>query len=62
MASYGTNQLKNGLKLLIDNEPCVVVDTDMVKPGKGQAFTRVKVKNLLSGRGHGTNLQVRREC
>ena len=50
MASYGTNQLKNGLKLLIDNEPCVVVDTDMVKPGKGQAFTRVKVKNLLSGR------------
>jgi elongation factor P len=50
MASYGMNQLKNGLKLLIDNEPHVVVDLDFVKPGKGQAFTRARVRNLLSGR------------
>ena len=50
MASYGPNQLKNGLKLLIDNDPCVVVACEFVKPGKGQAFTRIKVKNLLSGR------------
>jgi elongation factor P len=50
MASYGMNQLKNGLKLLIDNEPHSVVDLDFVKPGKGQAFTRARVRNLLSGR------------
>ena len=50
MASYGANQLKNGLKLLIDSEPYSVVECEFVKPGKGQAFTRIKVKNLLSGR------------
>ncbi|HVS14061.1 MAG TPA: elongation factor P [Thermoanaerobaculia bacterium] len=50
MASYGMNQLKNGLKLLIDKEPHTVVDLDFVKPGKGQAFTRARVRNLLSGR------------
>ncbi len=50
MASYGTNDLKNGLKLMIDGEPCNVLETEFVKPGKGQAFTRVKIRNLLSGR------------
>lgn len=50
MASYNMNQLRNGLKLLIDGDPYLVVDTDMVKPGKGQAFTRIKVKNMLTGR------------
>lgn len=49
MASYSMNQLKNGLKLLIDQDPCVVVDCEFTKPGKGQAFTKVKVKNLLKG-------------
>ncbi len=50
MASYGTNDLKNGLKLMIDGEPCNVLETEFVKPGKGQAFTRVKIRNLPSGR------------
>ena len=50
MASYNTNQLKNGLKLLVDREPNVVVGCEFIKPGKGQAFTRVKLRNLLSGR------------
>lgn len=50
MASYGMNQMKNGLKLLVDGAPCVIVGTDYVKPGKGQAFTRIKIRNLLSGR------------
>ena len=50
MASYNMNQLRNGLKLLIDKEPYLVVDTDMVKPGKGQAFTKIKIRNMLSGR------------
>jgi elongation factor P len=50
MASYGMNQLRNGLKLLIDGDPYNVVETEFVKPGKGQAFARLRVKNLLTGR------------
>lgn len=50
MANYSTNQFKNGLKVMIDGDPCNMVDVEMVKPGKGQAFTRVKLKNLMSGR------------
>ena len=50
MASYGLNDIKNGLRLLIDGAPCVVIDTDYVKPGKGQAFTRYRYRNLLNAR------------
>lgn len=52
MATYGTNQLRNGLKLLLDGQPHNIVDTEFVKPGKGQAFVRVKTKNLLDGSVH----------
>lgn len=50
MASYGMNDVKNGLKIIVDGYPCTIVDTEYVKPGKGQAFTRVKYRNLKSGR------------
>lgn len=50
MGSYGANDLKNGVKLMIDGDPCVVMESEFVKPGKGQAFTRIKIKNLISGR------------
>ena len=50
MASYSTNQIRNGLKVMLDTEPCNIIDTEFVKPGKGQAFVRVKLRNLLSGR------------
>ncbi len=50
MATVGINEFKNGMKLLINNEPHSITDVDMVKPGKGQAFTRIKVKNLKTGR------------
>jgi elongation factor P len=50
MASYGMNDVKNGMKILVDNYPCVIVDTDYIKPGKGQAFTRVKYRNIKTGR------------
>lgn len=50
MAVYSTNDLKNGMKVMIDNAPCSIVDCEFVKPGKGQAFTRVKIKNLKTGR------------
>mgnify|MGYP001812781601 FL=1 len=50
MASYNLNQVRVGLKILVDGEPCVIVDTDVVKPGKGQAFTKVKYKNYKTER------------
>lgn len=50
MASYSTNQFKSGLKIMIDAQPCNIVDNEFVKPGKGQAFNRVKIRNLLNGR------------
>lgn len=50
MASYSTNQFRNGLKLMIDGDPCSIIDQEIVKPGKGQAFNRVKLRNLLTGR------------
>lgn len=50
MASYSTNEFRNGLKLLIDGDPCTIVENDIVKPGKGQAFNRVKIRNLKTGR------------
>lgn len=50
MATYSTNDLKNGLKVMVDNAPCSIVDCEFVKPGKGQAFTRVKIRNLKTGR------------
>ena len=50
MGSYSTNEFKNGLKLIIDGDPCNIVENEVVKPGKGQAFNRVKLKNLKTGR------------
>lgn len=50
MAQINTNQLKNGLKVEIEGEPYTVVGVEFVKPGKGQAFTRTKLKHLTSGR------------
>ena len=50
MASYGLNDVKTGLKILVDGDPYTIVDTDFIKPGKGQAFTRIKIRNLKNGR------------
>lgn len=50
MAIYNTNELKNGLKIMVDDAPCSIVDCEFVKPGKGQAFTRLKTRNLKTGR------------
>src|SRR5690606_31720126 len=40
----------NGLKVMLEGDPCNMLDVEFVKPGKGQAFTRVKFRNLLNGR------------
>ena len=45
-----TNQFRSGLKVLLDGDPCVMIESEFVKPGKGQAFTRVKYRNLKTGR------------
>lgn len=49
MSTYSTNQFKPGVKILIDNQPCSIIENDVVKPGKGQAFNRVKFRYLLTG-------------
>ncbi|SVA26174.1 uncharacterized protein METZ01_LOCUS79028 [marine metagenome] len=50
MVSYSTNEFRGGLKIIIDSDPCVIVENEFVKPGKGQAFNRVKIRNLKTGR------------
>lgn len=50
MASYSTNEFKSGLKVMMDGDPCSIVENEFVKPGKGQAFNRVKMRNLKTGR------------
>lgn len=50
MATYSTNEFKNGMKLMLDGAPCSIIDVEFVKPGKGQAFVRVKLRNLITGR------------
>lgn len=50
MATYSTNEFKSGLKVMLDGDPCSIMENEYVKPGKGQAFNRVKLRNLKSGR------------
>lgn len=50
MASYSTSEFKSGLKILLDGDPQTIVENEFVKPGKGQAFSRVRVRNLRTGR------------
>ncbi len=50
MASYSTSEFRSGLKVMIDSDPCSIIENEFVKPGKGQAFNRVKIRNLKTGR------------
>jgi elongation factor P len=50
MATYSTNEFKPGLKVMLDGDPCSIMENEFVKPGKGQAFNRVRLRNLMSGR------------
>ena len=50
MSVYNTSQFKNGLKIMFDGDPFSIVENQEVKPGKGQAFNRVKMRNLKTGR------------
>ncbi len=48
--AYSTSEFKSGLKVLIDSDPCAIMENEFVKPGKGQAFNRIKFRNLKTGR------------
>jgi elongation factor P len=50
MSSYSTSEFKPGLKVMLENDPCSILENEFVKPGKGQAFNRVKLRNLKTGR------------
>ena len=50
MANYSTNEFRSGLRIIIDGNPCIIVENEFVKPGKGQAFNRVRIKNLKTGK------------
>jgi len=50
MAIIATNEIRGGTKVEVDKQPYTVVSNEFVKPGKGQAFNRIKMKNLMTGR------------
>ena len=50
MATVSTNEFKSGLKVMLDGDPCAIIENEFVKPGKGQAFNRVRIRNLKTGR------------
>ena len=50
MVSYSTSDFKVGLKIIIDNDPCVIIEEEFNKPGKGQAFSKIKFRNYITSR------------
>jgi len=50
LVSFSTSDFKPGIKVIIDNAPCIILDDEFVKPGKGQAFSKIKFRNLLTRR------------
>ena len=50
MATHSTSEFRAGLKFMFEGEPCSIIENEFVKPGKGQAFNRVKFRRLLSGK------------
>jgi len=50
MATVPTNDIRPGFKVMDGCDPCTVLENEMVKPGKGQAFCRIKLRNLKNGR------------
>jgi elongation factor P len=49
LTMYNCSDLKKGLKIIIDNEPHVIVQYDFTKPGKGQALYKCKLRNMITG-------------
>ncbi len=49
MGMINTSDMKNGMKVIFNNEPYALLNVDFVKPGKGAAFYKIRVNNLLTG-------------
>jgi elongation factor P len=52
-----TSDIRKGLKIMLEGQPYIVTDFQFVKPGKGQAFTRTKLRNMLTGSNLERNLR-----
>ena len=50
METYSTNEFRGLLKIMLDGDPCSIIEKDIVKPGKAQANKRDKIRNLKTGR------------
>lgn len=50
MSSVSTNEIRVGMKVEVENEPYLIIANEFVKPGKGQAFNRIKMKNMKTSR------------
>jgi elongation factor P len=50
MAQISTNEFRAGVKVEMEGQPYTIVSNEFVKPGKGQAFNRVKLRHLMTGR------------
>ncbi|MCQ2100405.1 MAG: elongation factor P [Fibrobacter sp.] len=50
MGTVSTNEFRKKLKIIVDDQPYEIIENQFVKPGKGQAFNRVRIKNLVTGR------------
>lgn len=50
MANISTSEMRGGSKVMVDGDPCSIIENEHVKPGKGQAFNRIKLRNLKTGR------------
>ena len=49
MAKVSAGDIRNGITIEVDGKVCQVIDFMHVKPGKGAAFVRVKMKNIING-------------
>lgn len=50
MAQASTSEIRGGFKVEVEGQPYTIISNEFVKPGKGQAFNRIKMKHLLTGR------------
>ena len=54
---YTTTAFRKNLKIELNGEPFVIVDCQHVKPGKGVAFVKTRLKNLITGASHDVNFR-----
>jgi elongation factor P len=50
MSSVSTNEIRGGMKVEVEGDPYLIIGNEFVKPGKGQAFNRIKMKNMKTAR------------